>query len=129
MSAAYPEGLGDAGRALWDAVHDDLEPRDESEAGWELDAREQLVLEAAARQADLNRGLEAAIDRDGLTVAGWAGQPRLNPAATELRQGRIALQKLLAELALPNESGQAVTSAQRRAKAAAEARWGRRSAG
>lgn len=115
-----PGGLGDAGRAVWRRITADLGQQ------WELDARELLVLESAARQADLNRQLEDALTADGVTVAGSQGQRRLNAAATELRQGRIALERLLSSLALPGEDGHAQTGAQRRAQAAAEARWGRR---
>jgi hypothetical protein len=91
---------------------------------WELDARELLVLEAAARQADTNRALESALKDDGMVVEGSQGQRRLNAAVTELRQGRIAVEKLLSSLALPGEDGRAMTAAQKRAQSAAEARWG-----
>jgi endonuclease YncB( thermonuclease family) len=104
---------------VWRRIVEDLEP------GWELDSRELLILEAAARQADQNRALEAALAADGVTVEGSKGQPRLNATTTELRQGRIALEKLLSGLALPGDEG-ALTSAQRRAQAAADSRWRRR---
>jgi hypothetical protein len=113
-----PDGLGEAGLAVWNGIHDDL--GDE----FELDARELVILEAAARQADTNRQLEDAIAASGLIVEGSQGQARLNAAVTELRQGRVALEKLLASLALPNEDGKTLTAAQKRARSAAEARWG-----
>jgi hypothetical protein len=112
-----PAGLKAAGRALWRGILGDLAE------GWELDCRELLVLEAAARQADLNRALERALDEDGLIVSGSMGQARLNAAATELRQGRLAVERLLASLALPGD-GDTETQQQRRSRAAAEARWG-----
>lgn len=115
-----PAGLGAVGRSLWRAIHGDL-PDD-----WELDARELLVLEAAARQADTLAALEASIEADGVVVTGSKGQSRLNAAVTELRQGRVALERLLASLALPgDESGEAMTASERRAQAAARARWAR----
>lgn len=94
--------------------------------GWELDARELLILESACRQADSNAALEAALAEDGVTVKGSMGQRRLNAAVTELRQGRLALERLLASLALPGDEGAgAQTAAQKRASAAASSRWTR----
>lgn len=112
-----PKGLAAAGRRLWHAIVGDLPD------GWELDARELVILEAAARQADSNAALERAITEAGVTVEGSQGQPRLNAMVTELRQGRIALEKLLSSLALPGDEG-TETAQQRRSRAAAEARWG-----
>jgi uncharacterized protein with von Willebrand factor type A (vWA) domain len=65
-----------------------------------LDARERSLLANACAQADLNAALEAQLNDDGLTVRGASGQWRLNAAATELRQGRLALAKLLWEVCL-----------------------------
>jgi hypothetical protein len=65
-----------------------------------------------------------AIAEDGLIVAGSAGQRRLNAAATELRQGRVAVGKLLGEIALPSDDGRVATARQKRARHAAETRWG-----
>ncbi len=113
-----PAGLDTAGRAVWRRILGDLPDE------WELDARELLILEAAARQADLNRALEVALSEDGVRVLGSSGQPRLNAVATELRQGHVALGKLLEALALPgDEGGGALTAQQKRAQAAADARW------
>ncbi len=113
-----PAGLDAVGRAVWRRILGDL-PDD-----WELDARELLILEAAARQADLNRALEVALSEDGVRVLGSSGQPRLNAMATELRQGHVALDKLLSSLALPgDEGGGALNAQQKRAQAAADARW------
>jgi hypothetical protein len=90
----------------------------------ELDARELAILRRAAKQADDNAALERAIKRDGLMIEGAAGQPRLNAAQTELRQGRLALARMLGQLALPAEEGAAGTTANsRRAQRAANVRW------
>lgn len=123
-----PSGLGAAGRTVWRAVVDDLTAVGDDDATWELDGRERLILENAARQADLNAKLEAVIEEDGIVVAGSTGQRRLNAAATELRQGRVAVGKLLGELALPGEDGRVATARQKRARGAAEVRWGHRGA-
>jgi hypothetical protein len=59
-------------------------------------------------------------------VAGSQGQPRLNAMVTELRQGRIAFERLLGSLALPgDEEERTMTAAQKRAQAAADSRWAR----
>lgn len=115
-----PAKLGAAGRTVWQRILADLGE------DWELDARELLILESACRQADLNRRLEDAIAKDGVRVMGSQGQPRMNQMATELRQGRVAFEKLLASLALPGDEGNPTTASQKRAQTAALARWGRR---
>jgi hypothetical protein len=110
-----PANLGAAGAALW--AHTTTE--------YLLEPSEVPMLEAACRQADDVAALEAAIERDGLIVAGSAGQPRLNAAVTEVRQGRIALQKLIGAIAFPNPDPDAATLRTRQARAAAHARWRR----
>lgn len=127
MSATIPpDGLGPAGLNVWQTVLDDLAEQAGNGDSWELDGRERLVLTAAARQADLVADLEAAIDRDGLVIEGSRGQSRMNSCATELRQSRLALARLLGELALPDETGVARTSRQRRAQQMQQARQHRR---
>jgi len=87
-----PKTLGKAGRKVWEDVLDEL-----SVSSY-LPAHEMLVLEQAARQADLNQQLEDALTSEGITVRGASGQWRLNGAATELRQGRLAVAKLLSDV-------------------------------
>lgn len=94
---------------------------------YELDLRELRILDLACAQADDVARLEAAVAADGVMVAGAAGQRRLNAAVTELRNARLALARLLGELALPaDEDAPAETAAQRRARKAAMTRWNRR---
>jgi hypothetical protein len=120
-----PANLRAAGKALWRSVLADLtEASSPGDEPWELDARELLILEAAARQADTNRALEDVLREHGMVVVGSTGQPRLNAAATEVRQGRIALEKLLSSLALPNGDGEVLTAGQKRGRLAAQARHG-----
>jgi hypothetical protein len=110
MTARMPANLGTAGRKLWRSVLEDFD----------LSGAELVLLEAAARQADDVATLEAGL-RDGFTVQGSRGQPRLAAAVTEVRQGRLALARLLAELRLPadgEEVGRNPTKAR-----AADARW------
>ncbi len=111
-----PAGLGRAGGALWrDLV-----------GAFELDERECAVLAAACRQADDLVKLEEVLAEDGLVVAGSRGQPRLTTVVAELRQGRLALARLLGALALPDEVGaKPVTSRSARASRAANVRWGK----
>jgi hypothetical protein len=93
-------------------------------AGMELDERESALLDLAARQADDLARLEAEIER-GTTVPGSRGQPVLNPALAEARQGRLALGKLLAGLELANAAGKPRSEASVRTQRAAKARWKR----
>jgi hypothetical protein len=110
-----PTGMKAAGKALWKEVT----------GTYSLAPGEMPLLALACRQADDVAALEALLAADGLVVAGSAGQLRLSAVVTELRQGRLALAKLLDQLALPVEAGApSMTPAQRRGKAAADARWG-----
>jgi hypothetical protein len=115
MSSAVE--LGPAGRALVAAIEEGLP------AELELDEREQALLSLAGRQADDVARLEAEIESRGVTATGSRGQPVLNPALAEVRQGRLALSKLLASLALPDLDGKPRSEASRRAQRAAGARW------
>jgi len=74
--------------------------------------------------------LTAAIARDGVTVPGSAGQTRTHPAINEVRQHRLALGRLLAQLALPDLDGASIPKpTSLRASHAARTRWGRRGDG
>ncbi len=81
-----PEGLGDAGQALWAAV---LGP-------FELDAHEVPLLEQAVHVADVCADLQKLVERDGPMVAG-----RANPALVELRAERLLLSRLIVALRIP----------------------------
>ena len=65
-----------------------------------LPPREQAVLANACAQADTNAALEERLSEEGVTVRGAAGQWRLNASVTELRQGRLALARLLDQVCL-----------------------------
>jgi hypothetical protein len=112
-----PTGLEASGKALWYAMTADFDAEP-----WEI-----AILTAAARQADDVARLERLIVRDGATVLGSAGQARLHPAISELRQGRLAVGKLLAQLHLVDEpeTGMGRSPRSRRASHAANTRWGR----
>src|SRR5215204_4031437 len=107
-----PDGLEKAGKRIWSAILSEFC----------LDERELLVLEQAARQADAVAALEAEIADSGLVSRGSRGQMRLSTVVVECRQARLALSKLLGELALPDQEDDSAPS--RRGRKAAESRWG-----
>lgn len=113
-----PSGLGVSGRSLWRRLT----------TVYDLEPHELALLEVACRQADDVAGLEALLVDQGLTVPGSQGQPRLNAAVAEVRQGRLALGKLLGALSLPDEVDRPLTAASRTAQKAANARWSRKRA-
>lgn len=117
--ARPPERLGEAGTALWRSLT----------GAYELGPHELALLAVACRQADDVAALEEAIARDGLMVTGSTGQPVLNRAVTEVRQGRLALGRLLDQLALPVDDDELApvlrSPASRKAQKAANARWDR----
>ena len=105
------------GEALIEAIRDGLPP------GVELDEREELILDLAARQARDIALAEADIEQRGYLVPGSKGQQVINPSVGEVRQSRLALGKLLGQIDLPESTRDAVRSARR----AAETRWKRAS--
>ena len=92
--------------------------RDDILAGVEFDTREEALLEAAVRQADDIAALEADIANRGHVV-----DELVNPSVREVRQGRLALARLLAGIDLPA----AANTTALRAEKAAYARWKRAS--
>lgn len=114
-----PKGLGNSGRALWRSVVKAMPD------GWELDERELVLLGVACRQRDDLAKLERAIKREGAMATGSKGQPVVHPAIPEARQARLAIGRLLGELSIPDETAERpLTAASRRARKAAQARWG-----
>lgn len=123
-----PKDLTGAGRQLWDAVT----------SGYDLDPHHLVQLANACRCAMMIERLEVLL-ADGLIVTGSQGQPRMSSAVTELRQHRLALSKLLADMALPALDTEApapevdaATAARNsanseKARKAANTRWGRAS--
>lgn len=77
-----PPGLGAEGKALWRRLM----------KCFEFDEWEVPLVETACRQADTVAELEAVLLEGGMVVTGSTGQQRLNPAVSELRQARLALQ-------------------------------------
>ncbi len=66
---------------------------------YNLEPAELLLLDSAARTADVIAALQAVVDRDGAMVDG-----KPHPALVEVRQQRLTLGRLLAALRIPVES-------------------------
>jgi hypothetical protein len=117
MSQRLPSGLGKAGRALWKSITDDNDLRPD----------ELRMLEDAAREVDLIATMDAAREAPDfeLIVRGSMGQDVINPLVAELRQHRSTVASLLKSLKLSDENTAESRSAS--ARAAANARWARRS--
>ena len=101
------------GAALEKVIRDDIPPN------VELDPREEALLAAAVQQADDVAALEADIAKRGHVLDGG----HVNPSVREVRQGRLALARLLAGIDLPA----AATTTMLRAERAAQVRWKRAS--
>lgn len=104
-----PTGLGAEAKALWASVVD----------VFDLEEHERTLLVQAVRTVDLIEKLDDEVRRDGPVIESPQGR-KAHPAATEARQQRIALARLLAALRLPaGEDGdqQAGARPQRRAGA------------
>lgn len=110
-----PAGLEASGRRLWRGVADKYELRPD----------ELLVLEHAARTADLIDDLAAGLQGAPLMQPGSMGQARPNPLLAEIRNQRQLLGTLLRQLGLPDEDeGRAAGDrASVAARKAARARW------
>jgi hypothetical protein len=87
-------------------------------ASHEWDERELALLELAGRQAaDIDR-LEADIAKRGVRVPGRGGDV-LNQAFCEVRQGRVALARILGQIDIP----ESLSPRSLHGRKAAEARW------
>jgi hypothetical protein len=91
---------------------------------FELSEVETQLLRECCRLLDECEQLRERLHHDGVTVAGSTGQVRVHPALGELRQHRLALGRLLAQMALPDLDDEALDSpVQARARKAAQTRW------
>jgi hypothetical protein len=113
-----PVGLGADALALWSSVID----------GYELEEHERALLVEACRTVDLLVTLDEEVRRDGPTIDSSQGL-RAHPAATEARQQRIALARLLAALRLPSgEEGDQKASARPQRRVGVRGTYGIRGA-
>jgi Phage terminase, small subunit len=89
-----------------------------------LDQAELELLEQVCRLLDHADALQAAIEADGVMVTTSQGDRRPNPAIAVARSTSLAIGRLLGQLAIPSEHGEAVpTPAQVQARKAARSRW------
>ncbi|MFD5673677.1 hypothetical protein [Streptomyces sp. NPDC127040] len=109
-----PDGLAEAGLALWEEIT----------TGYELSADELALLGQACRTLDELESIAASLAAGPIVVNGSTGQPKASALFAEARAHRLVLAKLLDQLALPSE-GEDVgkTPAQERASKAANVRW------
>jgi hypothetical protein len=90
-----PDGLRDAGAALWTGAV----------AGVEFEDHNLHLLREAALTADTLHALQAVLDAEGPVIDSPQGR-KAHPALSELRQFRIVLARLLAALKIPgNDDG------------------------
>lgn len=89
--ATPPKGAGPAAARVWRAVLRDFE----------LAEHELALLTQVVRTVDCCETLEATVLAEGPMVSGKDGQPRVHPAAVELRLQRLALARLTATLRVP----------------------------
>ncbi len=110
-----PPGLAVRGRAFWrQAVKE-----------YDFDMAEVQLLTEVARGLDECEVLHGVVEEQGRTVRGSRGQLVAHPALAELRQTRLMLGRLLAQLALPNVDGVSLPSPiQARGRGGAAQRWG-----
>jgi hypothetical protein len=109
-----PEGLGDAGRALWHRITDDgaivLDDPAEAEA-----------LRKACELEDIAARLAEELEGAPLTVEGSRGQLVPHPLLAELRLTRSEVARLVGRIVVDDDSGTMSRSAA--ARKAARARW------
>ena len=111
---APPKDLGPRGKAFWRTTL----------GAFELSEVETELLRECCCLLDECESLRASVESEGTTVEGSTGQVRVHPALGELRQHRLALGRLLAQIGLPDVDGSTLsTPAQARAKRAAQSRW------
>lgn len=111
---ATPKGLKVRGRGFWQRTV----------KAFDLSDLELELLAEVCRLLDEVDELRASVEAEGMTVKGSTGQLRVHPAVGELRQHRLALGRLLAQLELPDEEGESLPSPTvARGRKAANRRW------
>jgi len=108
--------LGEPGSALFASISDDIA----------LDEREIALLTLAGDQLDDLARLRDKIREEGIEGRCYKGQKKTSTHATEARNGRLAIARLLVMLTIPAEDEdfeKPMTEASRRAQHASRARW------
>jgi hypothetical protein len=109
------ETFGPRGAAFWTWAVETFEP----------ERHEAELLRQACRLLDRLDALQAAVVEHGTMMHGERGGLKPNPAIGEERQVSLALGRLLAQLDIPDEDGDAgiVSPTSARASKAARSRW------
>jgi len=89
---------------------------------FQFGAAELELLTEICRTLDICETLDGIVRAEGATALGHKGQPTSHPAARELRQQRLALGRLIAQLDLPEEED-IPSPASIRGRKAAKSRW------
>lgn len=113
-----PDGLGAAGRALWDSIIG---------AGHKLGPADAHILLRACKAEDMIDRLEEAQRDKGLTTTGSQDQEVISSLIPEIRQYAVLIVNTLKALKLPDEPARAAQKARatsEKARQAARARWG-----
>lgn len=109
-------GLGKEGAALVAALVADMADNDLMP-----DAKDTALIAHAGRLADRIGSLERAVAAEGEFVTSSTGVTRMHPAIPEIRSTVVAISQVLSKVQLSD----AARPKDRKAQAAASARWGR----
>lgn len=127
VKALPPDGLGEAGGAVWTAIV----------GKYDLRPDELVTLEDACRITDMIAALDSAWAEDGrpMTARGSMGQLIIHPLIGEIRTQRMARNALWRQLKLPDvdvdaggdaagvDAGSARSGRPNQARSAAQSRW------
>ena len=116
-----PVGLREKGLALWQRLT--------AEYGFGAAPEKLLILEEAARTADMVDRLQRVVDDSDLRVRGSQGQPVPAPEVQELRQYRAQFAALLDKLRLPEDDTEGAMTRSQLGRHAARTRWAKRTGG
>jgi len=97
---------------------------DRTMESFELTDAELELLNECARLLDELETLKKQLDKDGVTLTMPSGIVKAHPFLAEVRSHRITLSRILAQLNLPDESGEVLaTATQIRGRQNAAKRW------
>jgi hypothetical protein len=116
-----PVGLREKGLVLWQRLT--------AEYDFGAAPEKLLILEEAARTADMVDRLQRVDDDSDLRVRGSQGQPVSAPEVQELRQYRAQFAALLDKLRLPEDDTEGSTTCSQLGRHADRQRWANRTGG
>ena len=121
VDEGIPDGLRRKGIALWQRLN--------AEYDFSAAPEKLLILEEAARTADMVDRLQRVVDDSDLRVRGSQGQPVSAPEVQELRQYRAQFAALLDKLRLPEDDTEGAMTRSQLGRHAARTRWANRTGG